>query len=243
MERGQRARPARVVRDQLPSDGPGRPRYRHRSSRWSNWTRASGCSRTSSARQLSPLRCRWTAEVRVGFEPRGDWQLPVFQPGRCVMTSMHGGDIAVVGRSRDHRTRCHSRGVDDGTARRRGPQRARRRRPVHRRRRRTWRPPGRLPMEVSHYLGIRPRWIDGTMVGGCSFMLHVRHAASAIASGAATTVLITHGESGRSRVGVQRYSAMATDTMSGQFEMRRMARCRRTSRSPCRRCGSCTSAG
>ena len=33
---------------------------------------------------------------------------------------------------------------------------------------------GPLPMEVSHYLGITPRWLDGTMVGGCSFMLHVR---------------------------------------------------------------------
>jgi acetyl-CoA acetyltransferase len=61
---------------------------------------------------------------------------------------------------------------------------------------------GPFPMEVSDYLGIRPRWIDSTMVGGCSFLLHVRHAAAAIAAGAAETVLITHGESGRSGVGV-----------------------------------------
>src|SRR5690349_14907882 len=61
---------------------------------------------------------------------------------------------------------------------------------------------GPLPLEVSHHLGITPRWLDGTMVGGCSFMLHVRHAAAAIASGAADVVLVTHGESGRSRVGV-----------------------------------------
>jgi acetyl-CoA acetyltransferase len=61
---------------------------------------------------------------------------------------------------------------------------------------------GLFPMEVSGYLGIRPGWIDSTMVGGCSFLLHVRHAAAAIAAGAATTVLITHGESGRSGVGV-----------------------------------------
>jgi acetyl-CoA acetyltransferase len=77
---------------------------------------------------------------------------------------------------------------------------------------------GPLPMEVSHYLGITPSWVDGTMVGGCSFMLHVRHAAAAIASGAATTVLVTHGESGRSRVGMSRYAGGATDTVSGQFE-------------------------
>jgi hypothetical protein len=77
---------------------------------------------------------------------------------------------------------------------------------------------GPTPMEVSHYLGIAPRWVDNTIVGGCTFMLHVRHAAAAIASGAATTVLITHGEPGRSRLGMQRYSAMVTDTASGQFE-------------------------
>jgi acetyl-CoA acetyltransferase len=78
---------------------------------------------------------------------------------------------------------------------------------------------GPMPMEVSHYLGITPAWVDGTMVGGCSFMLHVRHAAAAIASGIATTVLITHGESGRSRVGMSRYAVRAPDTASGQFEV------------------------
>jgi len=77
---------------------------------------------------------------------------------------------------------------------------------------------GPLAMEVSHYLGITPRWLDGTMVGGCSFLLHVRHAAAAIAAGAATTVLVTHGESGRSQVGMSRYAAMSTDSASGQFE-------------------------
>ena len=78
---------------------------------------------------------------------------------------------------------------------------------------------GPMPMEVSHYLGITPAWVDGTMVGGCSFMLHVRHAAAAIASGSATTVLVTHGESGRSRVGMSRYAVRAPDTVSGQFEV------------------------
>lgn len=77
---------------------------------------------------------------------------------------------------------------------------------------------GPLPMEVSHYLGITPRWIDGTMVGGCSFMFLVRHAAVAIAAGAATTILITHGESGRSGRGMQRYYATVADNPAGQFE-------------------------
>ena len=61
------------------------------------------------------------------------------------------------------------------------------------------------PVQVAHALGITPRWIDGTGVGGTSFLLHVRHAAAAIRAGYARTVLITHGESGRSRVGASRY--------------------------------------
>jgi len=76
---------------------------------------------------------------------------------------------------------------------------------------------GPLPLEVSHHLGVTPRWLDGTMVGGCSFMLHVRHAAAAIAAGAASVVLITHGESGRSRVGVGAYRANPASAQ-GQFE-------------------------
>jgi acetyl-CoA acetyltransferase len=76
---------------------------------------------------------------------------------------------------------------------------------------------GPLPVEVSHHLGITPRWLDGTMVGGCSFMLHVRHAAAAIAAGEASVVLITHGESGRSRVGAGSYRANPASAQ-GQFE-------------------------
>jgi 3-oxoacyl-[acyl-carrier-protein] synthase III len=57
------------------------------------------------------------------------------------------------------------------------------------------------PVQVAHALGIYPDWIDGTGIGGTSFLLHVRHAAAAIRAGYAKTVLITHGESGRSRVG------------------------------------------
>lgn len=76
---------------------------------------------------------------------------------------------------------------------------------------------GVYPQEVSHYLGISPRWLDGTLVGGCSFMLHVRHAAAAIASGAAEVVLITHGESGRSRVGADPW-VQNPASLFGQFE-------------------------
>ena len=60
---------------------------------------------------------------------------------------------------------------------------------------------GEGPTAIAHYLGITPRWVDGTQVGGCSFMIHVRHAVAAISQGYCETVLITHGESGRSGVG------------------------------------------
>ncbi|WP_236794731.1 thiolase [Amycolatopsis sp. GM8] len=76
---------------------------------------------------------------------------------------------------------------------------------------------GHNVVEIAHHLGIAPRWLDGTSVGGCSFMLHVRHAAAAIAAGAADVVLVTHGESGRSRVGVTPYS-IGPDSLKGQFE-------------------------
>ena len=39
---------------------------------------------------------------------------------------------------------------------------------------------GETPVTIAHYLGITPKWVDGTAVGGCSFMIHVRHAAAAI---------------------------------------------------------------
>ena len=60
---------------------------------------------------------------------------------------------------------------------------------------------GESPVGIAHYLGIAPRYADGTSVGGCSFMLHVRHAVAAIEAGMADTVLVTHGESGRSGIG------------------------------------------
>jgi acetyl-CoA acetyltransferase len=59
--------------------------------------------------------------------------------------------------------------------------------------------------------------VDGTAVGGCSFMIHVRHAAAAIESGLYQTVLITHGESGRSGVGRTR-NVMSPASLAGQFE-------------------------
>lgn len=74
------------------------------------------------------------------------------------------------------------------------------------------------PIDVAHYLGITPGWYDGTSVGGCSFMVHVRHAAAAIRAGLCTTVLVLHGQSGRSRVGWPPRS-VPPFSMTGQFEL------------------------
>lgn len=76
---------------------------------------------------------------------------------------------------------------------------------------------GESPTAIAHYLGITPTWIDGTAIGGCSFMLHVRHAAAAINEGLCSTVLITHGESGRSMIGRHRFPPAPT-SFQGQFE-------------------------
>jgi acetyl-CoA acetyltransferase len=76
---------------------------------------------------------------------------------------------------------------------------------------------GEDPWMTAASLGITPMWADGTNVGGCSFMLHVRHAAAAIAAGYCNTVLITHGESGRSQVAKPPYAASPA-SLFGQFE-------------------------
>ena len=57
------------------------------------------------------------------------------------------------------------------------------------------------PASLAHYLGIVPKWIDNTQVGGTSFLVHVRHAAAAIARGLCETVLVSMAQSGRNRVG------------------------------------------
>lgn len=73
------------------------------------------------------------------------------------------------------------------------------------------------PWTLAAYLGLTPKWVDSTYAGGCSFMVHLRHAAAAIAAGYCRTVLIVHGESGRSRLGMLPYPTSAS-TLEGQFE-------------------------
>jgi acetyl-CoA acetyltransferase len=72
-------------------------------------------------------------------------------------------------------------------------------------------------LELGEYLGIEPRLTDGTAVGGSSFVIHIAHAALAIMNGWCNVALITHGESGRSRVGMPGRPT-APDSLASQFE-------------------------
>ena len=53
-------------------------------------------------------------------------------------------------------------------------------------------------LATAEYLGIQPSFTDNTSVGGSSFVIHIAHAAAAIRAGDCDTVLITHGQAGRS---------------------------------------------
>ena len=77
---------------------------------------------------------------------------------------------------------------------------------------------GLSSVAVAQYLGIAPTYVDATSIGGCSFLVHVRHAVAAIAAGMAEVVLITHGESGKSRIGVGPRMWDPTSPQ-GQFEL------------------------
>jgi acetyl-CoA acetyltransferase len=67
---------------------------------------------------------------------------------------------------------------------------------------------GMANLDVGEYLGIRPRYTDGTMIGGSSFVAHVHHAALALSVGACDVALIAYGSTQRTdarRPGRQAY--------------------------------------
>ena len=49
---------------------------------------------------------------------------------------------------------------------------------------------------LAEYLGIKPKVIDTTSVGGCSFVMHVHHAMAAINAGIIDIACVVHGEAG-----------------------------------------------
>lgn len=55
------------------------------------------------------------------------------------------------------------------------------------------------PIQLAENLGIRPRVLDGTLVGGCSFEMHLGHACALIAAGQCEVALIAYGSVQRSK--------------------------------------------
>jgi acetyl-CoA acetyltransferase len=56
-------------------------------------------------------------------------------------------------------------------------------------------------VEPAEYLGIRPRYTDGTILGGSSFVAHLHHAALALDAGACDVAAILYGSTQRSDSG------------------------------------------
>lgn len=74
-------------------------------------------------------------------------------------------------------------------------------------------------LQLSEYLGLTPRYVDSTNVGGMSNLLHIRHAMAAIAAGMCSVALVTYGSTQLSD-GTRKSGAGATDTPAsprGQF--------------------------
>lgn len=58
--------------------------------------------------------------------------------------------------------------------------------------------PGVGPLATVDYLNLAPKYVDGTTIGGSSFVAHVNHAAAAIAERRCRVALITYGSTSRS---------------------------------------------
>ena len=71
------------------------------------------------------------------------------------------------------------------------------------------------PATIGEALGITPRYVDGTTVGGCSFIIMVGHAIAALHHGLCDVAVVSHGESGRSGVGV---TPRRDTALPGQYE-------------------------
>lgn len=53
-------------------------------------------------------------------------------------------------------------------------------------------------LSASEYLGLQPRYMDSTNLGGCSFVTHLGHAAAAIEAGLCEVALVLYGSTQRS---------------------------------------------
>jgi acetyl-CoA acetyltransferase len=72
------------------------------------------------------------------------------------------------------------------------------------------------PATIAEAVGVVPRYVDGTTVGGCSFIIMVGHAMLALHHGLCDVAVVAHGESGRSGVGV---TPRRDTALPGQYEL------------------------
>jgi acetyl-CoA acetyltransferase len=72
------------------------------------------------------------------------------------------------------------------------------------------------PATIAEAIGVIPRYVDGTTIGGCSFIIMVGHAMLALHHGLCDVAVISHGESGRSGVGV---TPRRDTALPGQWEL------------------------
>ncbi|MFF3687575.1 acetyl-CoA acetyltransferase [Streptomyces sp. NPDC002187] len=77
------------------------------------------------------------------------------------------------------------------------------------------------PIEVAEYLGLRPRWVDSTAVGGATWEVMAAHAADAIAAGHANAVLLVYGSTARADIKARRRTSDVSFGTRGplQFEV------------------------
>ena len=54
------------------------------------------------------------------------------------------------------------------------------------------------PLNLAEYLGMSPAYIDGTIIGGSSFMFHIQHAMMALEAGLCEVAVIAYGSTQRS---------------------------------------------
>src|SRR5580698_10588601 len=54
------------------------------------------------------------------------------------------------------------------------------------------------PLNLAEYLGLSPSFIDGTIIGGSSFMFHIQHAMAALQLGLCQVAVIAYGSTQRS---------------------------------------------
>ena len=74
------------------------------------------------------------------------------------------------------------------------------------------------PVQLSEHLGLQPRLLDGTLVGGSSFEMHLAHACAAIQTGQCEVALIAYGSVQRSKRARKIEGFVESGTSAAQYE-------------------------